>query len=120
MNSLNRIATALFAAGALSFAVPALANDVTYPRVVGTGENASVEYAPANTQNILGGGAVTTFEASGNDVQIRHLEPRFAQAPRPGLVPVTVGTGQNAHTAWVPAATAATTGLAGAFGSAGG
>ncbi|MDP3418627.1 hypothetical protein [Falsiroseomonas sp.] len=117
MTPINRIATALLAAGALSFAAPVLAQDVSYPRVVGTGENTSVEYAPGNTQNILGGGAVTTFEATGNDVQIRHLDPRFAQAPRQGLVPVTIGSGENVTTAWVPAPQAAATGLAGGFGT---
>ncbi|NKE45163.1 hypothetical protein HB662_10265 [Roseomonas frigidaquae] len=120
MNPFNRIATALLAAGALSFAVPALANDVSYPRVVGTGENASVVYAPTDTQNTVGGGAVATFEASGNDVQLRHLEPRFAQAPRPGLQPVTVGSGENVETAWVPAGSAPATGLAGGFDVTGG
>ncbi|MGK7865269.1 hypothetical protein [Falsiroseomonas sp. E2-1-a4] len=120
MNPFNRIATALLAAGALSFAVPALALDVTYPRVVGTGENASVQYAPRDSRNILGGGAVTTSEATGNDVQIRHLEPRFAQTPRRGLVPVTTGSGENVTTAWVPTADATATGLAGGFGPVGG
>ncbi len=120
MTRFNRIATALFAAGALSFAAPVLAQDVSYPRVVGTGENASIDYGPGPAQNILGGGAVTTFEATGNDLEIRHLEPRFSQAPRQGLVPVTVGSGENVSTAWVPAAQAPATGLAGSFGTAGG
>ena len=120
MTRINRIATALFAAGALSFAVPALANDISYPRVVGTGENASVEYAPSDTGNIVGGGRVTVFEASGNDVQIRYADPRFTQAPRSGLVPVTVGSGENVNTAWVPAASVAPQGLAGSFDGRGG
>ncbi|MBU8544555.1 MULTISPECIES: hypothetical protein [Roseomonadaceae] len=104
MNPINRIANALFAAGALSFAVPALANDVTYPRVVGTGENASVEYGPAATQNIVGGGAVTIATGHDGAWRVTHTDPSFAQRAPAGLVPVTVGSGESQRTAWVPAA----------------
>jgi hypothetical protein len=102
MTRFNRMAPALFAAGALFFAAPAMADGFAYPRVVGTGENASVEYGPGPQQNILGGGAVVVREVTGNDVQISHLEARFAQQPRAGLRPVTIGNGENTATAWVP------------------
>lgn len=119
MTRFNRIAAALLATGALSFAAPALANDY-YPRIVGSGQNASVEYAPGNDQNIVGGGAVIVRDDAANEVQIRHLEPRFAQAPRQGVLPVTVGSGENAEIVWVPADTAAEAALAGRFGPIGG
>ncbi|MGX9964638.1 hypothetical protein ACVFYP_15010 [Roseomonas sp. F4] len=107
MNPINRIATALLAAGALSFAVPALANDISYPRVVGTGENASVEYGPATTQNIVGGGAVTTTTGHDGAWRVTHSNPALAQRAPAGLVPVTIGSGENVTTAWVPAAESA-------------
>jgi hypothetical protein len=117
MTRFNRIAPALFAAGALFLAAPAMADGFAYPRVVGTGENASVQHGPDAQQNIVGGGAVTVRQASGNDVQISHLDARFAQQPRAGLRPVTIGSGENAATAWVPADTnAANTALAQAGG----
>ncbi len=104
MISLNRVAAALFTAGALSFAVPALASDVSYPRVVGTGENASVEYGPAATQNIVGGGAVTTTTGHDGAWRVTHTDPSYAQRAPAGLVPVTIGSGEPVTTAWVPAA----------------
>jgi hypothetical protein len=102
MNTINRIATALFTAGALSFAAPVLAQDISYPRVVGTGENASIDYGPGPVQNILGGGAVTTQDFADGSVRINHLEPRFAQPGREGVRAVTVGTGESQRTVWVP------------------
>jgi hypothetical protein len=121
MTRFNRIAPALFAAGALFLAAPAMADGFAYPRVVGTGENASVEYGPGPQQNIVGGGAVTVRETSGTDVQITHLDARFAQQPRAGLRPVTIGTGENTATAWVPSDTnAANIALAQAGGLVGG
>ncbi|MBU8537387.1 hypothetical protein [Falsiroseomonas tokyonensis] len=120
MTRINRIATAMFAAGALSFAVPALAQDVSYPRVVGTGENASVEYGPAGSRNTLGGGAVVVATGHDGRWRITHTDPSYAQRAPNGLVPVTVGSGENANTAWVPAGVAPTTGLAGSFAGTGG
>ncbi|WP_439595482.1 hypothetical protein [Falsiroseomonas sp.] len=120
MTRINRMASALFAAGALSFAVPALANDVSFPRVVGTGENASVEYGPATPRNILGGGAVAIATGHDGRWRVTHTDDSYAQRGPAGLVPVTVGSGENATTAWVPAGLAPTTGLAGGFSGAGG
>jgi hypothetical protein len=64
MTRFTRIAPALFAAGAMFMAAPAMADGFAYPRVVGTGENASVEYGPGPQNNIVGGGAVTVREAT--------------------------------------------------------
>jgi hypothetical protein len=121
MTRFTRIAPALFAAGAMFMAAPAMADGFAYPRVVGTGENASVEYGPGPQNNIVGGGAVAVREVTGNDVQVSHLDARFAQQPRAGLRPVTIGSGENSTTAWVPAdITAANIALAQAGGLAGG
>lgn len=103
MTRFNRIAPGLFAAGALFFAVPAMAQDVSFPRVVRTGENASVEYGPGSIGTIVGGGAVTVRDLGGNEVQITHLEDRFAQPGRRGLRAVTIGSGESIETVWLPA-----------------
>ncbi|NKC31585.1 hypothetical protein [Falsiroseomonas selenitidurans] len=108
MTRFNRFATALFAAGALGFAVPALAED-GFPRVVGSGENASVEYGAAPQQNIVGGGRVTVREDADGSVQLRHADDRYAQPGRQGVQAVTVGSGENTRTVWVPAGTDAAT-----------
>lgn len=106
MTRFNRTAAAVFAAGALSFAVPALANDVAFPRVVGTGENLSVQYAPGATQNIVGGGVATARTNGNGEIQVSHSDDRFAQVGLPGLRPVVVGSGNNLSVAYVPVADA--------------
>ncbi|NKC31584.1 hypothetical protein [Falsiroseomonas selenitidurans] len=105
----NRIVPALAAAALLSFAVPALADGYSYPRVVGTGENASIDYGDAPLQNVVGGGAVSYTVSARGTWSIRHLEDRFAQPARPGQVPVTIGSGESTTTVWVPSGTDTTT-----------
>ncbi len=102
MTRFNRTAAAMFAAGALSFAVPALASDVSFPRVVGTGENLSVQYAPGATQNIVGGGVAIARTNGSGETQISYPGNRFVQAGLAGLRPVVVGTGNNLSVAYVP------------------
>jgi hypothetical protein len=89
------------AVAALAFGAPAMADDV-YPRTTGTGENIQVEYGPAGQGNLMGGGRVAV-SGSGEELRLRHLDPEYAQAPRQGLVPLTVGSGEGSTTVWVPA-----------------
>ncbi len=92
--------TAALAALSLGLAMPAMAQ--SYPRTVGSGEDAAVDYGPSGPSNIVGGGRVVVT-GSGEDVALRHLDPEFTQAPRIGQIPVTVGSGEDATTVWVPA-----------------
>ncbi|NKE45162.1 hypothetical protein HB662_10260 [Roseomonas frigidaquae] len=110
MTRFNRIAAAAFAAGALALSGPAFAQTIAensyYPRVVGSGENAEVEYGPGPAQNIVGGGAVSVTEEPNGSVHIRHTDSSFAQQGRQGLRAVTVGSGESERTIWVPSADA--------------
>jgi hypothetical protein len=95
--------SAAIAALVLALATPAMA-EVSYPRTVGSGENVEIDYGPNGPGNVVGGGRVIITD-SGEDTQLRHLDREFAQAPRPGFVPVTVGAGEGSATVWVPAGT---------------
>jgi hypothetical protein len=75
-----------------------------YPRVTNNGENVEIDYGPGPRGNIVGGGRVVVT-GNGESMQIEHLDPQFAQQPVPGLVPVIVGSGENASVAYVPAGT---------------
>ncbi len=112
MSPLSRIAlraTALLLGATLT--APALAMDGTsWPRTTGSGENVEIEYGPGPRGNVVGGGAVHVAN-SGENVEIHHLDPSFVQLPPAGQVPVTVGSGDNVSTVWVPAASATSLGL---------
>jgi hypothetical protein len=92
-NSLARTtAAALLAVG---FAGAAGAEEWTGPRVVGTGENASVVYAgPA--QNVVGG-ALTRQVGSGESAMTVVISAPVSQEGRVGRV---VGTGENTSVAY--------------------
>ena len=88
MNSFTRIAAAaLLATG---FAGAAFAEEWTGPRVVGSGENASVEYATPS-RNIVGG-ALTRTTGSGEGATTEVLSSMGAQAGRLSRV---VGSGEG-------------------------
>ncbi len=99
-------ATALLLGAALT--APAGAMDgPAWPRTSGSGENIEIEYGPGPRGNIVGGGAVHVT-GSGEQTEIHHLDPSFVQLPPAGQVPVTIGSGENVGTTWVPADTAPT------------
>ncbi len=118
MSIVNRIAAAAFAAGLVA-ASPVLAQDVSYPRSVGTGENSSVEYGPAGSSNVVGGGRVAVQYDSRGSGRVTYFDQNFAQAPRAGQVPVQTSTGENSDAAWVPATGNAYTTRLQAFGARG-
>ncbi len=96
-----KLARAALTAAGLALAPAAMAQD-GYPRVIGSGENQSVEYGPMGSANILGGGRVTVTGYE-NTLQQRHEDAQYAQQPPAGRVPVAVGSGENLSTNWVPA-----------------
>jgi hypothetical protein len=76
----------------------ASAQSVLYPRVIENGENKDIDYGPGGNQNpVLGGGRVV-ITGSGTDTTLRHLDPQHAQAGRSGLLPFTVGSGEDTTT----------------------
>jgi hypothetical protein len=97
------VAAVLLAGAALSLPMSS-AMAQGYPRVTGSGENLMVDYGPMGQGSLVGGGRVMVTMPSGMDVNIVHLDAIFSQQPRPGYVPLTVGSGENSQTVYVPAA----------------
>jgi hypothetical protein len=95
------LAAALLGGAALVLAGAAHAE--SYPRTYGSGESIMVEYGPMGNAMLVGGGRVMVTQTSGMNVEVVHLDAMFAQEPRPGLVPLTIGQGENTETVWVPA-----------------
>ena len=75
----------------------------SYPRTYGSGENIMVDYGPMGQGTLVGGGRVAVSQTAGMDLEIMHLDAQFAQQPRPGFVPLTIGSGETQETVWVPA-----------------
>jgi hypothetical protein len=84
------------------FLQPAVAGDPNgYPRVVGSGENMSVEYGPTPSRNIVGGGHVTA-SGSGDSIELRYADTANVQRPPVGMIPTVQGGGENLEVVWVP------------------
>jgi hypothetical protein len=93
------------AIAALATTTPALSqDDISYPRMTGSGENSEIDYGPGPHGNIVGSGAAMAT-GSGENVEIRHLDPSFAQLPDRRMMAVTVGSGENGSIVFVPADT---------------
>lgn len=80
------------------------AGAASYPRTIGSGESAMIDYGPGPHGNVVGGGAVVT-RGTGENASVTYLNPSFVQAPRVDKVPVTVGSADGSQTVWVPAGT---------------
>ncbi len=73
----------------------------SYPRTYGSGENIMVDYGPMGQAALVGGGRVVVSQPNGMDVEVMHLDAQFVQQPRPGYVPLTIGSGESQETVWV-------------------
>ncbi len=92
MRTTTKAALALIAALAAGQATTAQAQDaLSYPRVVGSGENASVEYGPAGSSNIVGGG-LARIVGSGENASVVYDGPVQAQRP---LYAYAIGSGEQ-------------------------
>ncbi len=103
IRSITRLVTLALVGGVL-FSGAAQAQ--SYPRVVGTGENASVEYGPGPAANLVGG-ALSRVVGSGENTSVVATEVQHVQRPRAGLTPIIVESGENRSVVWVPGARAA-------------
>lgn len=97
IRSITRFAAFALVGGVL---VAGTAEAQSYPRVVGTGQNASVEYGPGPARNIVGGALYRT-SGSGESVTVETIDVQSVQRPRAGLTPVTIGSGENLSVAYV-------------------
>jgi len=99
-------AAALAAALAVQPLAAAQAEEVSVPDIstLGNGQGATVDFSHGPFRNVVGGGALTATSNGEND-SATYYDPSFAQRPRQGMVPVTVGGGENSEILWVPAGT---------------
>ncbi len=76
----------------------------SYPRVIAQGDSFVVDYGPMGQGNVAGGGRVMVSQsADGMQLTVVHLDAMFSQQPRPGLVPLSIGSGENMMVIYVPA-----------------
>ena len=80
---------------------PALAQATDYPRLVGSGENVTVDYGPGPHGNILGGGPTSVTLGSEQHVTITYLDQATVQRRTDGRVPVMVDSGEGARILWI-------------------
>lgn len=75
-----------------------------YPRTIGSGESAEIDYGPGPRGNIVGGGPFRVIAPGDgtNSPVIEYLDPTFAQPGRVGVVPRTAGSGESTTVEWVP------------------
>jgi hypothetical protein len=78
------------------------AHGQTYPRIIGSGMNFTIDYGPMGQGNVVGGGRVTVTQPNGMDVNVMHLDSVFTQRPRDGFIPMIIGSGESQETVWVP------------------
>jgi hypothetical protein len=89
------------AAVALGMTHAGAAHAQTYPRTIDNGDSRDIDYGPGPRGNIVGGGSVSV-SGSGENLAIAHHDPRFTQQPPPGLVLVSIGSGESQIVVWVP------------------
>jgi hypothetical protein len=104
---MTRFIKAAFAASFFAASIgPAIAQDgPAYPISVSNGENSDILHGPGNARGTLVGGGRVVATASGENTQLQHLDSRFAQPAADGMVPVSVGSGEDSSVVFVPAGT---------------
>ncbi|MBE9606044.1 hypothetical protein IAI18_14355 [Acetobacteraceae bacterium H6797] len=107
MSMIRTLAAAAILAGGALASNGAFARDLgaqNYPISSGHAETVVVDYGPGFlNHNIVGGGVVADQKALNGDNVAVYGANAQSQAPRPNLVPVTVGSGHSAEVIWVPA-----------------
>jgi hypothetical protein len=93
----NTIALALLASLSLGAAAEA---GSPYPRTVGSGESATIDYGPGPHGNIVGGG-VAQITGGGQDTKVTYVGQVQAQAP---MWARAVGNGEDLAVVHTPAA----------------
>ena len=99
MNAFKNIAVATLLG--LGFATAASAEEWTGPRVVGTGENASVVYS-SPSENIVGG-ALTRTVGSGESATVEVIS---VQKTNPGHPTRVIGSGEGSQLIFLDASSA--------------
>ncbi|WP_439597312.1 hypothetical protein [Falsiroseomonas sp.] len=76
----------------------------SYPISRCSGENCEIDYGPMGQATLVGGGRVMVSMPDGMSVRIVHLDTIFSQQPRPGFIPMSLGSGEESSIIYVPAA----------------
>jgi hypothetical protein len=100
--SLRSALGAALVVGLAGAALSTAAQAQSYPRVTCSGMNCEIDYGPMGSSTVVGGGRVLVSSPNGMDVNIMHLDAMFAQRPREGFIPLTVGSGETQEIVWVP------------------
>lgn len=87
-------ATRNLIAAALLLGAPALAQASDYPRLVGSGEDVTVEYGPGARGNVVGGGPAVVA-IGGTTPSIRYMDDVNVQRRTDGQVPVLEDQGET-------------------------
>lgn len=97
--------------GAPAFA----ANGLSYPHVLGSGENTTVDYGPEGYHhNVVGGGPIQLERRTDNDTAVVYLDNRYAGSrDKNHPVLMTRGQGRGATEVWMSPADAARVAQAG-------
>jgi hypothetical protein len=92
MRTITRTAFALAAVLATGPLAAASAQEAfSYPRIVGSGENASVEYGPTGSSNLVGGGSARVV-GSGESASVVYDGPVRSQRP---IYAFAIGSGEQ-------------------------
>jgi hypothetical protein len=75
----------------------------SYPMSRCSGENCEIDYGPMGQATLVGGGRVMVSTPDGMSVHIVHLDTVFSQQPRPGFIPMSIGSGEETTVIYVPA-----------------
>ncbi len=100
----NTVALALAASLTLGSA-QAGAEGLLYPRTIGSGESASVDYGPGPRGNIVGGG-IALMDSEGENTSVTYRETVHGQEP---VRARAVGGGEDVSVIYVPASATALT-----------
>ncbi|MGX9964446.1 hypothetical protein ACVFYP_14035 [Roseomonas sp. F4] len=76
----------------------------SYPISRCSGENCEIDYGPMGQATLVGGGRVMVSMPDGMSIHIVHLDTIFSQQPRPGYIPMSLGSGEESTVIYVPAA----------------
>jgi hypothetical protein len=91
------IALALAASLSLGAMQARAAEPVLYPRMLGTGESATIDYGPGPHGNIVGGG-VAVMTGGGENASITYVGPLQSQAP---MLARAIGSGEDLSVVYV-------------------
>jgi hypothetical protein len=101
---MTKLIKAVFAATLFAGTIgTAIAHDgPAYPVSIVDGENSAIVHGPGNPRGTLVGGGRVIATGSGEDTQLQHLDSQYVQPAAIGMVPVSIGSGEESSVIFVP------------------